>query len=402
MATTQRVLLHVGTPKTGTSFVQDILFQNREALSGQGICYPGERFDAHFLAALDLMRLPWGGLEKQAVGAWDRLAEQVRAWPGTSIISHEILGTAARGQVDRALESLGDAEVHIVLTARDLVRQIPAEWQESVKHRRELRYRDYLDKLREPQRSSQIGGWFWGVQEVPEVLDRWGSSLPPERVHLITVPAPGAPRNLLWERVSGVLGVDPVEFPPASGRANQSLGVPETALLRRLNEQVNNVVPNEHYRQFVRELLVHQTLAQITGSPRLSVPPEVWTWANGLSRLWVTEIAQRGYDVVGELDDLLPGDPIPFTDPDLPDEAMVAAAGVTGLRALVEESARLRDVEVELHAVIDDLMGQLDRAYATPTYRARQRLVDLADHNPVAQKGLGAYRRLRGRSSRPE
>ena len=70
----KRVLVHVGTPKTGTSFVQDLLFQQRDALAEQGVLYPADRFDAHFLAALDLMELRWGGLEHQAVGAWDRLA----------------------------------------------------------------------------------------------------------------------------------------------------------------------------------------------------------------------------------------------------------------------------------------------------------------------------------------
>ena len=76
----KRVLLHVGTPKTGTSYLQDVLFRNRELLCEHGILYPADRFDAHFLAALDLMRLTWGGLETQAVGAWDQLAEQVRRW----------------------------------------------------------------------------------------------------------------------------------------------------------------------------------------------------------------------------------------------------------------------------------------------------------------------------------
>ena len=70
----RRVVVHVGTPKTGTSYVQDVLFLNRETLAEQGILYPADRFDEHFLAALDLMELHWGGLETQAVGAWDRLA----------------------------------------------------------------------------------------------------------------------------------------------------------------------------------------------------------------------------------------------------------------------------------------------------------------------------------------
>ena len=101
---TRKVILHVGAPKTGTSYVQDLLFSHREALAAEGVLYPADRFDAHFLAALDLMELQWGGLEKQAVGAWDRLAEQVRGWDGTVIISHEILATATPAQVKRAFE----------------------------------------------------------------------------------------------------------------------------------------------------------------------------------------------------------------------------------------------------------------------------------------------------------
>ncbi len=261
---TRRVLLHVGTPKTGTSFVQDILFLHRDELRERGLLYAADRHDAHFLAALDLMDLPWGGLEREAGGAWDRLAVQVRAWPGTSIISHEILGTASRLQVARALASLrgddDDVEIHVVLSARDLVRQIPAEWQENVKHRRAKTYGDFLDELQDPDRPSEVARWFWGVQEVPDVLDRWAESLPPERVHVVTVPPPGSSPTLLWERFAGLFGIDPTEFTP-SDRANASLGVPESAMVRRLNERLNDVLPSHHYRSLVREMLVHRNLS---------------------------------------------------------------------------------------------------------------------------------------------
>jgi len=210
----QRVLLHVGTPKTGTSGLQDVLFRNRERLLEHGILYPAERFDAHFLAALDLMRLPWGGLETEAFGAWDDLAAQVRAHEGTAIISHEILATASRSQVGRALESLGHradgtgAEVHVVLSVRDLVRQVPAEWQENVKHRSTITFERFLEQLRDPARESRIATWFWGVQEIPDILDRWGHALPPERIHVVTVPAPGGPPDLLWQRFTRAFGLD--------------------------------------------------------------------------------------------------------------------------------------------------------------------------------------------------
>jgi hypothetical protein len=398
---TGRVLLHVGAPKTGTSFVQDILFTNREALRARGILYAAERHDAHFLAALDLMDLPWGGLEREATGAWDRLAAEVRAWPGTAIISHEIFGIASRVQVARALESLGapETEVHVVFSARDLVRQIPAEWQENVKHRRTKTYGRFLENLRDPEREAEVAQWFWGVQEIPDVLDRWGESLPRDRVHLVTVPRPGARPTLLWERFAGLFGIDPTEFTP-SEKANASLGVPESAMIRRLNTRVNATVPNHHYRTFVRELLVHRNLSGRADSPRLSLPEDAYRWASDLGRSWVSELALRGYDVVGSLDDLVPDDPLPFTDPDSCDEHDVAEAALDALAIMTGEAARLRDVEIELHGVIEDLMGQLDRFHSTPTYKAKERLVALSETNVLARWGLAAYRRARGRNSR--
>jgi hypothetical protein len=231
----KRVLLHVGTPKTGTSYLQDVLFRNQKTLKHAGILYPAHRFDAQFLAALDLMQLPWGGLESEAHGVWDRMAAEVREWSGTAIISHEILATASRIQVARALSSLGhpDTEVHVVLSVRDLVRQIPAEWQENVKHRRGFSYGDFLDAIQDSARAGRVATWFWGVQEIPDILNRWAADLPPERVHLVTVPAPGGPPNLLWERFCEALGIGGLDLDLEGERTNPSLGVPEIALMRR-------------------------------------------------------------------------------------------------------------------------------------------------------------------------
>ena len=399
----RKVIVHVGAPKTGTSFVQELLFASRPRLEALGIGYPADRFDAHFLAALDLMQLTWGGLEREAGGAWDRLAAQVRAWPDTAIVSHEILATASRAHVARALESLstGDTEIHVVLTARDLVRQIPAEWQENVKHRRVVRYADFLAHLQDPSRQQGVASWFWGVQEVPDILDRWGSTLPRERVHLVTVPPAGSPSDLLWQRFSQVLGLDPKEFVLEDDvRTNASLGVAEAAVVRCLNERVNGVVPNHHYRAIVREALVHQNLSRDRRSARLSVPPEVWAWAADLSRTWVSELALRGYDVVGDLDDLLPAEHLPYADPDHPDVEELADAAVRALTAVTVEAARLRDREVELQHDIEDLIDKLDAAHATPIYKVKERLVAKASTSRAAARGLALYRRLRGRNSR--
>ncbi len=409
-ATRRRVLIHVGTPKTGTSHLQDVLFRNAEVLREHGISYPAERFDAHFLAALDLMKLTWGGLELEAVGAWDRLAEQVREWPGTSIISHEILATASRMQVDRALTSLAgedgqDAEVHLILSVRDLVRQIPAEWQENVKHRSTISYAKFLDQITDPARESRIGSWFWGVQEIPDIINRWGASVPPERIHLVTVPAPGAPRDELWRRFSQAFGLDGLDLDLTPERANPSLGVAETALLRRINREVVKTVDPADYRPLVRELLAHQTLSRRAGSPRLTLPPHLHTWAGELSATWVEEIERRGYDVVGDLGDLL-GAPLgsaeeqaAWADPDHPDDTLVSRAAVDAISALLTETARLRRVEGELGHELAQTREALERSYLRPSYRLRERLVRLLEETRPGRGLLMVYRRARGRNS---
>ena len=399
-----RVLLHVGTPKTGTSHLQDVLFRNRDRLRHHGLLYPADRFDAHFLAALDLMALPWGGLQAEAIGRWDALAEQVRRHPGTSIISHEILATASRSQVGRAMQSLAPddgAEVHLVLSVRDLVRQIPAEWQENVKHRSTITYEEFLAQLRDPERKGRIATWFWGVQEVPDILDRWGHDIPPEHIHLVTVPPPGGAPDLLWKRFSSVLGLDGIDLELEAERANPSLGVPETALVRRINKAVNPVLDPPDYRPLVRELLAHQTLSRRTRTPRLALPPDLHEWARDLGERWSEEVRRRGYDVVGDLADLEPGPPPEhWADPDSPRESQVSGAAVEAIRALLVENARMRAEEERLRRELHEARVALDRSFLRPSYQLREKALRGLRRTALGRGLHRVYRVARGRSSR--
>ena len=396
----ERVLLHVGCPKTGTSYVQDVLFRNREVLREHGIHYPADRFDAHFLAGLDLMTLPWGGLETEAVGAWDRLATEVRDWSGASIVSHEILARASAAQVERALASLGDAEVHVVVSARDLVRQVPAEWQENVKHRSDVTYARFLEQIRDPDRTSKIGSWFWAVQELPDILDRWGSSLPPERVHVVTVPPPGADRGELWRRFRTTFGLEGLELDLTAERENPSMGVAETSLLRTINEQVTSVLAPPDYRPLVREVLAHQTLSRSVSSARLGLPAEAHSWVQDLSREWVAELASRGYAVTGDLEDLVGAAPGTFVDPDTVAADQLLPPALEAVSALLVEGARLRAQEARLAEELRGVRDELDRARETPSYRARRKVVTTLEGSAPGRGALDAYRRARGRSSR--
>ncbi len=379
-----RVFLHVGAPKTGTTQLQDTLFVNRETLGEHGVLYPGDRFDSQFLAALDLLGKKWGGLEKSAVGAWDTLVAEANAWEGTVVISHEILAAASRRQVRRAIEGL-DGEVHVVYSIRDLARQIPAEWQEGVKHRRKMSFAEFLDDLTQETPRTPVLQWFWSVQDWPKVLDRWGSALSPQRVHVVTVPPPDAPRSLLVGRFLRLLGVHRSWLPMPSERANPSLGSVETTVLRTLNARLPaRRLKGPQYRHLMRELLAHRTLAERGERQPIALPPGLADWVVSTTEEWVAELDRRGYEVVGDLAEVTPAfSASPWYDPDTASASDQLEVAYTIIEALVLELAGYEEARGSAPAPPD------------VRQRAKIRALALARRNRVVGLALRAYRRVR-------
>jgi hypothetical protein len=349
------VYLHVGAPKTGTTYLQDRLALNRASLGRHGVHYPLGLNSSHFRPALDLLQMPWGGLQEDVDGEWDALAGRVRRSSGTALVSHEILAAAKPGQVKRAMTGLAGSEVHLVYSARDLARQIPAEWQEAVKHQRKIGFGGFLKRVQTEKRSRPTL-WFWRVQSLPDVLTRWSRGLPPERVHLVTVPPPGAPRDLLWQRYCRAFGLDPAWAPEESERENVSIGAAEALLIRRLNRRLRRAgFPSEAYRRLIREVVVHQTLAQRPGMTKVTLPPTAYPWATEVAEEWIEWVQGSGIDVVGDVADLRPVPPPAdqgWSDPDRPRRPEMIDAAMDALVALAMEAAGRPDPNQQLGAKV--------------------------------------------------
>lgn len=337
----RRVYLHIGAPKTGTTYVQSRLSLNRRELAAHGVHLPtGNRLVTpeswHFKAALDLLGQDWGGSPGHAEGAWPRLVHAIGKLEGHVIVSHEIFGAAKQRHVDRAVRELGhDAELHVVYSARDLGRQVPAAWQETVKQGRKWGYRKFLDKT--------VAGesWFARSFDLPAVLDAWTSTLPPEQVHVVTVPQTRGPE--LWERYCRAFGIDPAWAPRDSERANESLGIPETmvllALNRRMTRSQRRSVP---YDLLIREMLGHQSLVA-RGSTPVRLPPDLYDWADEQAARWSDWVREHAVDLVGDLDDLTPRRPAPgepWHNPAKSRPKARLAAAMDALEAMTDEAAR--------------------------------------------------------------
>ena len=347
------VYLHVGAPKTGTTYLQDRLALNKAALARHRVHYPLQLHASQFRPALDVLQMPWGGLQEDVEGEWDALAARVRRLSGTVIVSHEILAAAKPAQVRRVMASLEGSEVHIVYSARDLARQIPAEWQEGVKHQRKIGFDAFLRQVQGSRRSKPTL-WFWRVQSLPDVLSRWTKGLPPDRVHLVTVPQPGAPRDLLWERYCRAFGIDPAWAPAESERQNASIGAAETLLIRKLNRRLRRAgLSSEEYRRLIRELVVHRTLALRPDMTKVTLPPSAFDWVDEVAGEWIDWVQGSGIDVVGDVDDLRPVPPPTdqrWVTPDRPRRPEMVDAALDAIVALALEAAARPNPETQLAA----------------------------------------------------
>jgi hypothetical protein len=304
------VYLHIGEPKTGTTFVQQVLWRNRSALAQFGIMLPGPRPLAHWRAAQDLRGVPQVANDPVGpfTGAWDRLVRQSLRAPRAAVISHELFCAATPEQAERAVASFADCEVHVVLTVRDMATLLPAEWQETVKHRNDRGWEDWLADVidHEARSADRRRWWFWQVHDTLEILRIWAEHVPGERLHVVTMPPRGAARDLLWQRFADVLDVDPSVVDTSLARSNASLGLPEIELIRRVNQHLPEELPGWFYMRTVKELLAHDVLARRPTVGRLELPAERDAWAREQGELLIDGLRNGGYRIRGDLEDLLP------------------------------------------------------------------------------------------------
>jgi hypothetical protein len=379
------VYLHVGEPKSGTTFVQQVMWGNRDELARQGVVLPGAHAQDHFRANQDLREAAQAADDPTGshVGEWDLLVKQALLADNAAVISHELLAAATAEQAARGLATLADAEVHVIVSLRDFESLLAAEWQETVKHRNQLTWEQWLDRVMKTDPASTRPGkarWFWRVHDTPALLRRWSQGVPPDRVHLVTMPPPGSPPNLLWSRFAGVLGVDPEPFDLSAARPNTSLGLAEVEMLRRLNVALGkDGVGTFFYAVNVKERLAHDYLAGRSAALKPLMSDDARSWARDRCELVVRTLRGGGYDIAGDLAELLP-----------------RSASGRPARELATDEVPAEDV---LDAAIGSLATVLRNQFDPPPPAPQEaRLVDLGGARVTASRRT--TKRLRALSNR--
>lgn len=336
----RKVFFHVGLPKTGTTYLQTILWNNRDELRRQGVLLPGFGPRQHLWASGAVREDP--KLDRRgprARHAWGVLRDQVNGWDGTAVISHEFFAGATEQQAARAMADLAGAEVHVVVTARDTVSLVTARWQEFVKNGSRLPIDGYPAR----EETSPHNEWDWGSMDLADVLRRWGATIPPERVHVLTLPRPDEPRDTLWRRFAGLLGVDASTCDASTSQVNESLGVVEVELLRRVNADLQGFGRAVDRGTWIRGYLAQGKLVPRRGE-------KFWPSADRVAQLRergdrVADFVQaQGYDVIGDVDDLrTPTDLPQRRHPDTVTDAEMLAAATATIAAMLTDVRQLTE-----------------------------------------------------------
>ncbi|MBE7323482.1 hypothetical protein IEQ44_02290 [Nocardioides sp. Y6] len=295
----ERTIVHIGLPKTATTYLQTIFWGNRDLLATRGLVIPGVERRDHLWASRTVREDPnHAKASAHQRGAWRRVLDDLRSRPGTGLVSHEFFAAASAEQARAMVEAL-PGQVEVVVTAREPLGLFAASWQESLKNGATAPMPDY--GRTESDRSTDI--WDWRTLDLRLVLERWGAAVPPERTHVLVLD-PTAPRDDVWHRFVEILGVDASGVDLSGSFANSSMGVVEAEALRRVNMHLKGFRKAFDKGVYIRTYLADERLVPRRGARFWPEPDQVED-CRRRGELAVEAVRSGGHVVHGDLAHLL-------------------------------------------------------------------------------------------------
>lgn len=385
-AAPEKVYLHIGLHKTGTTYLQNLMRANAEGMAAQHVEFSwGKGNPVQAFAVWDLQgRRPRGVKDNRIAGQWDALVDKTNSCDlPVALISEERLSLCTLRQVRRCVASFPDSEVHVIVTVRDLGRVAVSAWQEEVKNDNTWTWTEFASAIRDPARTAtNPARGFWLRQDVVKICAAWESAVPADRFHVITVPPSGTSPEVLMQRFSSVVGFDPKALTKAPAWNNETMGVAATEVVRRVNERLAGRLNQAEHDEVVKMALA-KMLARREDRVRFALPAVDLDWVNERAQQLTEGLRQAGYPIVGDLDELrarIPEgarQPVEVSDEELLQTSLDALALLSERYAKAwwrrrpqpEESAR----DVSLSSRVRGLI-----------FRGKRTGADLADRNRAA------------------
>ena len=250
--------LHVGQMKSGTTYVQRVLANNRDLLCANGWTYPGRRENqqhavyglcGHDIFWVSEVKAEWARLGDALIREVNRTSERV-------VVSAEALSVLAPDGIASIISKLGRPR-RVLITVRVLHLTLPSAWQQSVKSRHTGSIGDFFRQLSQDRPS--LSG-HWRTYAYGEVVKRWAEHAPVTAIVVPPISASGA--SALWglfREASGLPASVDTNVKPE--HANFSVNLETTEVLRAMNAAMSNAALSEEQKVRLKNSYLREFVA---------------------------------------------------------------------------------------------------------------------------------------------
>ncbi len=318
------ITLHIGTPKSGTTYLQARLRSLRGQLARHSMLYPGAGYlpqgglnhqPAVYAVAGPEVRWVTEEVRAKGVRYLQKLTAEVRRHHGPVLLSAEAMASFHEPAIHDLLAALGRPaeQVKIVVTARSMERLLTSVWQQNIKNGATHDQHTYLASVARLRGAGP--SQFWTAYGLPDLVDRWAAVVGMERICLVIAPATARPGDDLWARFQRACEIDGIPPDDQDGTArvdsNISLTASQAELLREMNVILDAEQVEHRERQRLRAQLLQAWMSRSPGQARKLALAEGWRptlqeWA-AQDQAALAERQAAGLRLVGDLADLSPG-----------------------------------------------------------------------------------------------
>ena len=303
----EKIIVHAGFHKTGTTAIQSSFYAATEKLAKAGITYPHTGGKAHHKAVYSFMGKTWGWEDRGGVVAtderWRKFLKSVKRAKSQVLISSEFLCEFSEEQILKFKKDIDCDDVTIYFTLRPLLKIIPSAYQQHLKIGIKSNYEKWLHSILDHPGVSTITPSFWVRHMHAEVLAKWVKHFGAGNVVLIVVdekePA------FIYEKFNELLGLSPGFLVPQKDQdSNRSLTLDEITLLNTVNKKFSKKRSWHDYETFIRNGAIKYLTNKVVPEPdaaKLLTPMWAVDIAREVSAKNVAEIANLGVKIIGDI-----------------------------------------------------------------------------------------------------
>lgn len=338
----EKLILHVGFHKTGTTAIQTSLYYARAELKNSGITYLYARARAHHQAAWSLSQRLWGwngrGGTTTSPAHWKKFVKQVNSSSGTVVASSEFFSEINFENIQKIREDVKAKDVQIVFTIRPLVKLLASSYQQYLKYGIKATYEDWLHAQLDEPGKTKLTPSFWQRNFHGATVQNWAKVFGAKNVTVMVVDETEPQK--LYDQFNHYLGLPKDFLTEQKTGGNRSLSVEEVEFLREINLQFPKERSWTEYTTFVREKAIKSLTDQQfpEGGQKLLTPKWAQDISTELTAKSVQEIKAAKVNVIGDVDSLL-GAKVP-EGLDSPSGKMSVQTAVTALLSIDQRVIR--------------------------------------------------------------